>query len=87
VTRVSVQIDELVLHGVDPRRRVAIGLAVERELSRLLRSPRAIPPVGAAVPRLDGGTFEVPHDAPPSVLGTHIARAIHGSLSTTEAPR
>ncbi len=32
---ISVRIEELVLHGFDPRQRHAIGAAVERELARL----------------------------------------------------
>jgi hypothetical protein len=75
---ISVRIEELVLHGFDPRQRHAIGAAVERELARLLHDPA---PVSArAVARVDGGSFDVPRDAPPAVVGTHIARAIHAEV-------
>jgi hypothetical protein len=78
---VRVRIDELVLHGFDPRDRLAIGSAVEAELARLLAGAEA--PAAGAVPRVDGGSFEVGRDARPAAVGAGIARAIHGGMGGT----
>jgi hypothetical protein len=75
---ITVRIEELVLHGFDPRQRHAIGDAVERELARLLHAPAQVAARSQA--RVDAGSFDVPRDAPPAVVGTHIARAIHGEV-------
>jgi hypothetical protein len=76
---VRVRIDELVLHGFDPRDRLAIGAAVERELARLFAAERAgAAPAGAD--RVDAGSFEVPRDAAPGAVAAEIARAIHGGI-------
>lgn len=60
--RIELVIDELVLHGFDPRQRHAIGDAVARELTQLvgahaaeLQGHRSIDVAG-----LDGGTFLTP---------------------------
>jgi hypothetical protein len=73
---ITVRIEELVLHGFDPRQRHAIGDAVERELAALM----AEPPGALEAARLDAGSFDVHRDAPPAVVGRHIARAIHSGL-------
>lgn len=60
--KIELVIDELVLHGFDPRQRHAIGDAVARELTRLARAHarelRAHQSVDVA--RIDGGAFETP---------------------------
>jgi hypothetical protein len=79
-------IDELVLHGFDPRDRLAIGAAVERELARLLVGEGDSEGLsGGAAARVDGGSFDVAHEAPPGVVGVEIARAIHSGLHTPGA--
>jgi hypothetical protein len=80
---VNVRIDELVLHGFDPRDRLAIGAAVERELARLMAS-EGDPGRLAGADRVDGGSFGVARDTAPGAVGVKIARAIHGGLG---APR
>jgi hypothetical protein len=79
---VSVRIEELVLHGFDPRQRLAIGAAVERELARLLASGGE-PTRLAGTHRVDGGSFGVARDAAPGAVGVEIARAIHGGLGAS----
>ena len=66
---IELVIDELVLHGFDPRQRHAIGDAVARELTRLarahardLRGHRSMDVAG-----LDAGVFET---APRMAAGT-----------------
>jgi hypothetical protein len=79
---IELRIDELVLHGFDPRDRIAIAAAVERELASLLaaREPAGLRDGDAA--RLDAGSFELPHDAAPATMGAEIARAVGRGLST-----
>lgn len=76
---IELVIDELVLHGFDPRQRHAIGDAVVRELTRLagmdareLRGQHSIDVTG-----LDAGTFVTPA---PTAAG--VGTAIAGSVFT-----
>jgi hypothetical protein len=72
--RIEVAIDELVLHGFDPRHRQWIAEAVQAELAAALEgwSPAA----GASVDQVEAGSFTVPAAAPPAVVGRGVARQI-----------
>ena len=75
-------IEEVVLHGFDPRGRYAVGDAVQRELTRLLTErglPSSLGAAGAAE-RLDGGAFHAAPDSRPQALGAQVARAVYGGL-------
>jgi hypothetical protein len=76
--RIEVTIDELVLHGFDPRQRHAIADAVERELSRLMRADAALLPDWSAISaaHADAGAFNVAASASAVDVGTGIARAV-----------
>lgn len=82
----DVRVDELVLHGFRPGDRHEIAAVVEEELARLLAgrpaAPRWLGPGSGdrAVPVLDAGTFELPPDARPRVVGTRLAQALHRAL-------
>jgi len=84
---IDVRIDELVLHGFDPRHRLVIAAAVERELASLLdgREPGTFRESGG--PRVDAGSFELPHDAPPAAVGVQIARAVDSRLGVPRGGR
>ncbi len=84
---VEVHIEELVLHGFDPRHRLAIAGAVERELASLIRSGVPVERWNAGGPRLDGGSFELAHGAAPAVVGASIAGAIGRGLGMPEGGR
>ena len=77
---IELRIDELVLHGFEPRHRHAIATAVEQELVASLgaRDPGFWRDGGAQ--RLDAGSFELPHDPTPAVMGTQIARVLDREL-------
>jgi len=84
--KIELVIDELVLHGFDPRQRHAIGDAVSRELTRLagahgreLRGHRSIEVAG-----LDAGTFETPSRTAASA-GTGIANSIFTAVRGTSS--
>lgn len=69
--RVKVHIDRLVLDGVRRHQGHSVARALERELTRLLKTgelPRAGTPRAAAT---------IPHSPAPAALGTEAARAIH----------
>jgi hypothetical protein len=97
----DLHIEELVLRGFPPAARHAIAAAVERELSRLFAEgglPGSLAPGDARnIFRLDAGSFAVPHDASPDLIGARVAAAIHRSLGgesdsgrtspTIQAPR
>lgn len=79
---VSLHIEEVVLHGFDPRGRYAVADAVQHELTRLL-TERGVPPsLGEArgAERLDAGSFHPARDTRPQALGAQLARAVYGGL-------
>lgn len=75
--KIELVIDEVVLHGFDPRQRHAIGDAVALELTRLARAHAkelsGRPPMDVA--RLDAGSFETPSRTP-ATTGTGIANSV-----------
>lgn len=79
---VHLHIDRLVLDGFDPLDRGALGAAVEAELARLLAEEGAPPALhrDARVPRLDGGTFDLPPGAGAETVGKQVAHRVYGVL-------
>jgi hypothetical protein len=80
---IEVHIEEIVLHGVDPADRRAVGDAIREELGRLFAEgglPGAM--AGGDVAEL-GGTFDTPSPARGAALGVSVARAAYRG----EAPR
>jgi hypothetical protein len=79
--KIELHVEQMVLHGFDPRDRVGIAEAVERELARLLRD--APPDANArdqSIARVDGGAFRI--DAVRGdAAGEPIARAVHGAVA------
>jgi len=75
--KIELVIDEVVLHGFDPRQRHAIGDAVATELTRLASAHAK--ELGKRRPmdvaRLDAGSFEPPSRAPAST-GAGIANSV-----------
>ncbi len=65
------EIDELVLHGFDPRDRRAIADAVQAELVTALAEFRA--PSPARIGHIDAGAFTAPRPASPGQIGRAIA--------------
>ncbi len=82
---VEVQIDELVLHGFDPRDRNAIGDALERRLAELLRGdglPASATLAGQlSLAQLDAGAFEVARGAKATDIGRRLADAVFEVLT------
>ena len=80
---VTLQIEELVLHGFAPGDRYRIADAVEREMGRLL-AERGVPvewaSTGSPVDSLNADSFEIVAGARPERIGTQIAEAIYGSF-------
>jgi hypothetical protein len=83
--RLEVAIDELVLHGFDPRQRGAIAAALRTELAAALQGWSLA--AGTRVTHLEAGSFTMPAAAPPGVVGRGVARQIsqllHGPISAT----
>jgi hypothetical protein len=75
---IELVIDEIVLHGFDPRQRHAIADAVTAELTRLLHAQAGQLHAGrfTHVPQANGGTFEAPSPTPPTAAGAGIARCV-----------
>ena len=84
--KVELVIDELVLHGFDPRHRHAIGDAVASALTRLAQAhARELSrhrPMDVA--RLDAGAFETQAPTPTSA-GAGIANSVFTALRGTSS--
>jgi hypothetical protein len=76
--RVTVTIDELVLHGFDRRDAEGIADAIRTELSATLEG--WVPTAGASVARLDAGSLTVRPGAAPASVGGAVARRITRDL-------
>ncbi len=79
---IEVYIEELILHGFDPKDRYAIGEAVQRELSRLFTEQGAHPSLsqGHEIARLDAGSFNVKTGARAEAIGTQVAQSVYGGM-------
>jgi hypothetical protein len=78
----EIHIEELVLHGFDPRDKKGIGEAVERELARLFQE-QGVP--GAFqrernVDRINAGSFAVGPRSVSKAVGAGVARSVYGGL-------
>jgi hypothetical protein len=78
----EIHIEELVLHGFDPRDKKGIGEAMERELARLFMEqgvPGAIQPE-RNLDRIDAGSFVVGRGSVSKAVGAGVARSVYGGL-------
>jgi hypothetical protein len=76
--RITVTIDELVLHGFDQRDGARIADAIRAELSGAIEG--WAPATGASVTRLDAGSVTVAPSAAPDLVGRAVARRIGHAL-------
>jgi hypothetical protein len=74
----EVEIDELVLHGIEIRSREGIADAIRSELAATLADWN--PTAHADVAHLDGGSFPLPPLASVDAVGKSVARQIELSL-------
>ncbi len=77
---VRVHVEQLVLHGFDPRQRHRIGDAVRAELAETLSAGGLGPPADgpATTPRIDAGTVTL--GARGDGIGAGVAKAVRGVL-------
>lgn len=74
---IEVHIEELVLHGFDPRSRWHIADALENELQELLAA-KGLPSVWhASREKVEGGRIVANGLTNPTVAGKQIAAAVH----------
>jgi hypothetical protein len=83
VSKLEMQIDELVLYGFAPGDRFRIGEAVERELARLIgeRGAETLAGRWVNVAKLDSGSFHIARGGNAEGMGRQIALAVHGGLA------
>lgn len=76
---VTVEIEELVLHGCAPGDRHRVAAAVTRELERLLRQQGLPAPLAepAHFTQREGGTIPAESGVRPESLGREVARAVY----------
>lgn len=76
------EIKELVLHGFDYHDYRRIGVAIEQELSRLIRENGLLQYIvaGSEIPRIDAGSFSLATDMNPKTIGAEVARSIYRGL-------
>lgn len=80
---VELYIEELVLHGFEPKDRYRIARAMEGELRRLF-AEHGMPPSflrNGEIDHLDSGAFEVAPKARAQPIGAQVAQTIYGGLS------
>lgn len=83
--KINLHIERLVLEGLPLSSRHApiVQLAVEQELTRLLRSNGIGPGLisGGAMPHAPGGNMQLATEASPRQMGTQIAQSVHEGLA------
>jgi len=77
---VSIHIEQLVLHGFDPRDRHAIGDAVRGELETLFGRSPSLPSNSTNIDRLDAGSVNVEGVRAPAAPCA-IAGAVHREVT------
>jgi hypothetical protein len=75
---IRLHIEELVLHGFDPRDRHAIGDAVRGELAALLAGQQISQ--SASVRSIDGGSIHTGSLRDTKPIGHAVANAVRGGL-------
>ena len=78
----ELQIEELVLHGWSARDARFIGIAMERELMRLLQQD-GVPSMlsgGGNTGRIDGGSIRLSLNMRPAAIGVQIARSVYTGI-------
>jgi hypothetical protein len=80
---IQIRIKELVLYGFNYHDHRRISASVERELARLIKK-HGVPE--AATQRhefrnMDAGSFKVPRDMNPRLIGAEIARSVYKGLN------
>ncbi|HYH79038.1 MAG TPA: hypothetical protein VEX86_04555 [Longimicrobium sp.] len=86
---IHLHVEEIVLDGVDPADRHAVGDAVRAELARLLaeRGLGAALAASGGAQRLDAGTITLAPGAPAAEVGAGIARAVHAGIGPAAGRR
>lgn len=86
MTGIEVEIDELALHGFDPRQARAFTDAVQREIAGALAGWQPAAGAGAgggpeAIATLDAGTVHVPAGAAPAQIGRSVGARVARALT------
>jgi len=84
--RIVIMIDELQLHGVDVQMRLAIGDALERELTRLFTLPPATPYRAARIEHMAPPPIALAAEALAATLGTRLAERVHAGVASAGQP-
>lgn len=81
-TRVEILIDDLVLHGFAPSDRDAIAAALSHELGRLIEASGSETLAGLGdTASLRAADVTLQPDARAHLVGSQVARSVHGSLN------
>jgi hypothetical protein len=82
--RINLHIERLVLEGLSlsSGQTPLFQLAVQQELTRLLRSNGIAPGLmsGGAIPHAAGGSMQIASETSPRQMGTQIAQSVHEGL-------
>jgi hypothetical protein len=78
---IRVQIDELVLDGFNYHDHLRIAAAIERELAKMIRERgHDLTHAPQQLHKIDAGSFKVPSDMNPRLIGAGIARSLYNGL-------
>jgi hypothetical protein len=80
--QIEIQIDELILHGLAPGDRWAIGEAMQNELTRLI-AEQGLTPLNSngEITRVNGGAFDVRPGSKSETIGAQIAQNVYQGLN------
>ena len=80
---IDLRIDELILDGFDLPSGKRIGIALERELSRLISMGglKCVTPSPIEIDTLNAGSFHIESDAHPIRVGKQIAQRVYDGLA------
>lgn len=79
---IKLYIEELVLRGFPAQDRERVARSIEKELTRLLQReglPAGLQQ-GAAIPRINAGSFNMDHTTTPEKAGQQISRNLYGGM-------
>jgi hypothetical protein len=83
--RIELNVEELILHGLDPSDQTGIREAIERELERLFNLSGVPPSVKSSghTARLDSARVEVPAESRADAIGRRVAQSVYHQMSAS----
>jgi hypothetical protein len=87
--RIELNVEELILHGLDPSDSAGIREAIERELERLFALGGVPPSVKGSgnTAHLDSASVEVPAESRADAIGRRVAQSVYHQMTASATPK